>query len=184
MDKEDIYYIILYTIVALAIMIGILAFAFAQPIQLSDIEIDVDRAWIIGEPQIIQVSTFNSTGELSEVEDIEIELITDISHEKDEITRLSVGVYQREFIINNKTEEFVEFNITAIEREKIINRIINVTLEEQSFVDQKAEQIEDRLAFLVDPIREHPLIVMSVVILVIVILFFIELVTSNRAMEK
>lgn len=185
-EKEFSDVVIIYILLAfaLAFLFLLLFRVSAEPIQLSTIEIEHDEVWIIGEENVIRVIVKNLSGENIEPESVDIILLSDVEHEKEDVVRIKDGVYERTYIILNKTSDFLEFNITVKEQQKIISEARVIELIEEPYLNKKVDELEDKLQLLIGPIRRHPAIAIMVVALFFILLFFIELVVSNRAMEK
>lgn len=168
-------------IIGICILVFCLSFIFAEPLYLSKMNVVTDNNWKPGEKTYVYVYTMDANETLVDVNQINIELLNNISFEQQrKIYRTDIGTYKKYFMINESVNVSVlYFNITAIEKVKSINQVINITLVQENGVKKiystTKKYVVNTWVMFKDGIFEYWLPLIILVCSFLVIIVFIDL---------
>jgi len=168
-------------LISICFVLFFISFVVAEPINLARMDVNTTDVWNLDKKTYIYVYTKNVNDTLIDIDTISIDLLNNISFEQQrKIYRTDVGTYKKYFIINEtENVSILYFNITAVEKVKTINKVINVSLVQETGIrllySTSTKYVMNTWTMFKDSVFEYWLLLIILVCVSLAILVFVDL---------
>jgi len=125
--------------------VGETGFTIGEPIKLAKIKLDYEKEWLINISNYIIINILDLNNNLIDVDEVKIIYNESLPITKKNLTRISLGVYKQEFVIQDEIKN-LSFNAYAREKGKVIEEEFYINLRLASKFEQYKENLKNSIA--------------------------------------